>query len=100
MHSTPLLEEFRTGRKGPVTHTICNRIGPDGKLVFFTVEGDEYKVGMGDGIVKLLELHAERKRRSTWWYRFLNGRFSCLELDVSIKRLTEILNYSHYNWVE
>jgi hypothetical protein len=100
MHSTELLEQFRTGEKGIVHCQLINTKGRDSKPVEFDREGDKYKAGLGDAFVRLHELLEEKKKRSTWWYRFWNGRFSCLELDISIKRLLEQLNYTHIEWTE
>lgn len=100
MHATSLLEEFRTGQKGIVHCQLIGTKTEGGDLVKFDREGDKYRAGLGDAIIKLNELIAERKRRSRWWYIFFNGRFSCIELDISIKRLTDCMNYVHLDWTE
>ena len=100
MHATELLEQFRTGQKGTVNCQLIGVKTEGGDIVKYTREGDQYQAGLGDAVVRLMELIEERKRRSSWWYRAFNGRFSCIELDISIKRLLEVLNYSHVSWTE
>lgn len=100
MHATDLLEQFRTGEKGIVHCVLLNTKGEDDKPVEFKREGDKYKAGLGDAMIRLNELLELRRKRSTWWYQFWNGRFGCLELDISIKRLVEQLNYMHIEWTE
>lgn len=100
MHSTDLLEQFRTGEKGMVRCVLLNTRDLTGKQVEFEREGDKYVAGIGDGVVRLMELIELRRQRSTFWYRFFNGRFSCLELDVSIKKLQDELNEVKIGWVE
>jgi len=101
MHATELLEQFRTGEKGIVHCVLVNTKGSDGKPVNFEQNGDVYRVGVGDGITRLVELLELRKQRSTFWYKFFHGgRYECLELDISIKRLRNSLNEISVTWTE
>ena len=100
MHVTELLEQFRTGTKGTVHCRLLGVKTPEGKDLVYQREGDNYLAGVGDGVVRLMGLMDLRRRRSTFWYKFLNGRYDCIDLDISIKRLQEALNGASVSWTE
>lgn len=100
MHATELLEQFRTKETDVIRCVLVNTEGSDGKPVVYERKGDVYLAGLGDGIAKLYELMELRRRRSTFWYRFLYGQYACLELDISIKRLQTTLNNVSVTWTE
>ena len=100
MHVTKLLEQFRTGEQGTVHCVLVNTQGPDGKPINYDRKGDVYRVGVGDGITRLVELLELRKQRSTFWYKFFHGRYDCIDLDISIKRLQTALNEVSVTWSE
>lgn len=95
-----LLNEYKTGEKGTVNCVLLNAKGLDGKDIEFNRQGEKYRAGLGSAIVKLNELLELRRKRSTWWYQFWNGRFGCLEINDAIKRLVLILDYNHIEWTE
>lgn len=92
MHPTELLEQFRTGTTGPIHCVILNATDKDGKPVTYEREGDRYAAGLGDGIVKLMELIELRRRCDSFWGRFFYSSLRPVELDIAIKRLREVLN--------
>jgi hypothetical protein len=101
MHATKLLEQFRTGETGTVLARVENSAGADGKSIEFEMVGDVYRMGVGDGVIRLLELLELRRQRSSFWYRFLyGGRYANWELDISIKRLRAELNEISVGWTE
>jgi hypothetical protein len=100
MHVTTLLEQFRTGETGTVRCVLVNTEGPDGKPINYDRKGDVYVAGVGDGIVRLFELLELRRKQSTFWYKFFYGKYACLELDISIRRLRESLNNVSVTWSE
>jgi hypothetical protein len=100
MHITPLLEQFRTGTKGKINCVIVNAVGKDGKPVEYEREGDNYQAGVGSAVTRLVELLELRRQRSSFWYKFFNGGYACLELDISIKRLREELDRVSVAWTE
>ena len=100
MHATELLEQFRTGTKGTIHCVLVNTKGKDGKPVTFEREKDNYQAGVGDGVIRLFELLELRRQRNSFWYKFFNGRYGCLELDISIDRLRKTLNEVSVAWTE
>lgn len=100
MHCTDLLERFRTGTKGKVTCVIVNTVGENGKPIEYVREGDNYLVPLGDGIEYLTELIARRKQLDTFWGKFSEGNLQRVELDISIKKLKEVLNQTSMGWTE
>lgn len=93
---TGFLDKYLTGKEVPLTMVLHT----NGAKHEIPVKGQEYQAGFGDLILRLIELAEMRKKKTTWWHRFLHGRFETLEIDMEIKEICEALNEAQVSWAK
>lgn len=89
------MQRYMTGKKVPINLSLHMQ---NGETRTISTEGSECRVGMGDLFVRLCELMELKRKRSSWWYVFFNGRYATLEIDAEIRELTRALNQAHVEW--
>lgn len=86
---------YSTGKTVPVTAVLH---ALDGTKYSHPLLARECRAPLGVVVTRLIELHEQKRKQSTWWYAFWHGRFTALEIDAEIKELTRALNCCAVTW--
>lgn len=90
------LDKYMTGKEVPLKLVLHTNSGKQ----LIDARGKEYQAGFGSLMLRLMELTEERKRKNSWLYKFFNGRFGTLEIDIEIKEICDALDQAQVNWAK
>jgi hypothetical protein len=90
------LDKYMTGKKVPLKLVLHTNAGKQ----MIDALGNEHQAGLGELMLRLIELAELRREKSTWLHRFLNGRFETLVIDMEIKEICNALDEAKVNWVK